>query len=384
MKLKKIIHTADFHIYDKHPYSIDGSRLDQIVNNIRLVIKYAIKNKVDLIYIAGDVFNNYNPSEKLLREFAKLIKYSLRGGVLIRIVVGNHDTDGEHHALESVKYLSKLSFYDNKIKIFDKGICVEEFENVNVVCVPYESGDMEKRIIEARNNKCIDKINLLFSHGTITGAKLGSGYKMGRQEISHQSLTGWDYVGFGDFHMAQQIGTNPKYLNDNKVFYSGSLNRISWTEKDEIKSFNVIEFGETVSVKKVKVPDIDMIQITVDSDQIVDWIEYVESSDGLILDDTEQFEKKIKDGFVKLLINVNYGSKVPSDKILLLKQALYSKGCKEVYLKIIKSMNVNSVNSKSDELEINVYKHCISYVPDDIKNHNRIVDYIESKFMEIE
>lgn len=85
----RILHTSDWHIGCK---SDDLNRLDEQVGICNQIIKIANDYKVDMVVIAGDVYNMFIPSaeaEKLV--FDTLIALSNNGNRAVVAVAGNHD-----------------------------------------------------------------------------------------------------------------------------------------------------------------------------------------------------------------------------------------------------------------------------------------------------
>ena len=85
----RILHTADWHIGCK---SDDLSRLPEQIDICNQIIKIADQEKVDMVIIAGDIYDMFIPSaeaEKLV--FDTLIALSNNGNRAVVAVAGNHD-----------------------------------------------------------------------------------------------------------------------------------------------------------------------------------------------------------------------------------------------------------------------------------------------------
>lgn len=86
----KILHTADWHL---------GKRLDRFsrweeqVLVMNEIVEIADEQKVDLVLIAGDLFDNFNPSVEATELFYKTLKQlSLNGKRPVIAISGNHDS----------------------------------------------------------------------------------------------------------------------------------------------------------------------------------------------------------------------------------------------------------------------------------------------------
>lgn len=85
----KIIHTADWHLGK----NIEGhSRLDEQAAFLKDFIGICDKEKADLILIAGDIYDHYNPPAAAEMLFYETLKKLSRGGECLTVIIsGNHD-----------------------------------------------------------------------------------------------------------------------------------------------------------------------------------------------------------------------------------------------------------------------------------------------------
>lgn len=86
----KILHTADWHLGKK----LDRfSRLEEQILVLDEIIEIADEQKVDLVLIAGDLFDTFNPSVEAVELFYKTLKrLSLNGKRAVIAISGNHDS----------------------------------------------------------------------------------------------------------------------------------------------------------------------------------------------------------------------------------------------------------------------------------------------------
>ncbi|GGF02870.1 Exodeoxyribonuclease I subunit D [Chishuiella changwenlii] len=86
----KILHTADWHLGKR----LDNfSRFDEQVLVMNEIIEIADKEQVDLVIIAGDLFDNFNPSVEAVELFYKTLKrLSNNGKRPVVAIAGNHDS----------------------------------------------------------------------------------------------------------------------------------------------------------------------------------------------------------------------------------------------------------------------------------------------------
>ncbi|WP_312076657.1 exonuclease subunit SbcD [Chryseobacterium sp.] len=86
----KILHTADWHLGKR----LDRfSRLEEQILVMHEIIEIADAQNVDLVLIAGDLFDNFNPSTEAIELFYKTLKrLSLNGKRPVIAISGNHDS----------------------------------------------------------------------------------------------------------------------------------------------------------------------------------------------------------------------------------------------------------------------------------------------------
>ena len=85
----KILHTADWHLGKK----LDRfSRIEEQRSVMEEIVQIADKQKVDVVIIAGDLFDNFTPNTDAIELFYKTVKRLSLGGYRPVIAIsGNHD-----------------------------------------------------------------------------------------------------------------------------------------------------------------------------------------------------------------------------------------------------------------------------------------------------
>ena len=85
----RILHTGDWHLGK----NLEGaSRMDEQELFLNDFVDIVEKNKVDLVIIAGDVYDNSNPPARAVKMFYDTLKkISKNGERLILVIAGNHD-----------------------------------------------------------------------------------------------------------------------------------------------------------------------------------------------------------------------------------------------------------------------------------------------------
>ena len=288
----KIIHFSDLHIgYTRYSKGIDletglDNRIVDFLNTFDELVNYAIEENIDLVIFAGDAYKDRNPSQTHQKEFAKRLLKLTKANIPVALVVGNHDMPGNKGRataldifptmnVDNITVIDKLQLYELKTKSgiqiqilgmpwIRKGSLISRLSNIKK---DITIEDLNKQIIQTLDNsleKEISKINksipCIFSgHLTVMEAKtstetlmsIGADYMFPAQFFARPEF---EYVALGHVHKDQVLIESPP------VIYSGSLERVDFGEKNDIKGFYVIEIepkksqgNRLVSYKKVPV-----------------------------------------------------------------------------------------------------------------------------------
>ena len=288
----KIIHFSDLHIgYTRYSKGIDletglDNRIVDFLNTFDELVNYALEENIDLVIFAGDAYKDRNPSQTHQKEFAKRLLKLTKANIPVALVVGNHDMPGNKGRataldifptmnVDNITVIDKLQLYELKTKSgiqiqilgmpwIRKGSLISRLSNIKK---DITIEDLNKQIIQTLDNsleKEISKINksipCIFSgHLTVMEAKtstetlmsIGADYMFPAQFFAGPEF---EYVALGHVHKDQVLIESPP------VIYSGSLERVDFGEKNDIKGFYVIEIepkksqgNRLVSYKKVPV-----------------------------------------------------------------------------------------------------------------------------------
>ena len=197
MKSVKILHTADIHIG-----SVDGflkqnaeSRRFETLMTFERIIDLAIQSNVDLIAIAGDLFNRPTPDNVFVQAVFKKIADS---NIKTVYCAGNHDP-----LMSSSPFVTNslpenlfvlgvkdqcITFEDIKLRVYGRS-----FENSSL------KGEEEFSISVPQD----DFINIMVQHGELKG-DLNSEYNSITPRFIKKS--GMDYIALGHIHKRTPIG----------------------------------------------------------------------------------------------------------------------------------------------------------------------------------
>ena len=254
----KIMHLGDLHIGkslgDFDLYEDQKYILEQILNLIK-------EKSVDVLLIAGDVYDKAIPGEKSVQLLDYFLKRLVETGIKTYMISGNHDSD------ERLNFGSSL-FESNNIYINSKfnGILKryslhDEFGELNIYLLPFvkasqvqhffpeekiDSYDMAVRTIIKHSDFDACKRNILVAHQfvagkedpEIAGSEGLSVHNVGMVEkIGYGSLAEFDYVALGHIHSPQAVGLK-------HIRYCGSPLKYSLSEVNNNKSVPIITFKD--------------------------------------------------------------------------------------------------------------------------------------------
>ena len=254
----KIMHLGDLHIGkslgDFDLYEDQKYILEQILNLIK-------EKSVDVLLIAGDVYDKAIPGEKSVQLLDYFLKRLVETGIKTYMISGNHDSD------ERLNFGSSL-FESNNIYINSKfnGILkryslYDKFGELNIYLLPFvkasqvqhffpeekiDSYDMAVRTIIKHSDFDVCKRNILVAHQfvagkddpEIAGSEGLSVHNVGMVEkIGYGSLAEFDYVALGHIHSPQSVGLK-------HIRYSGSPLKYSLSEVNNNKSVPIITFKD--------------------------------------------------------------------------------------------------------------------------------------------
>ena len=213
MKGVKILHCADLHFdspfRDSDP-SYREKRKEDLRETFGAIIDKAVNEEVDIILMAGDLFDNAT----VMKTTVDYVIRKLKEIPHIRVFIspGNHDP---YHG----KSFYKIIPWPNNVHVFQDKLEKIHIENLNTIVYGIGFGDSYERIglIEEMKSKIdIDdsKINIMVLHGDVTAGI--SEYNP--ITIDDIGKSGMDYIALGHKHDFSGI------LREDDTFYAYSCN----------------------------------------------------------------------------------------------------------------------------------------------------------------
>ena len=254
----KIMHLGDLHIGkslgDFDLYEDQKYILEQILNLIK-------EKSVDVLLIAGDVYDKAIPGEKSVQLLDYFLKRLVETGIKTYMISGNHDSD-ERLNFGSSLFESNNIYINSKFNgILKKYSLYDEFGELNIYLLPFvkasqvqhffpeekiDSYDMAVRTIIKHSDFDACKRNILVAHQfvagkedpEIAGSEGLSVHNVGMVEkIGYGSLAEFDYVALGHIHSPQAVGLK-------HIRYCGSPIKYSLSEVNNNKSVPIITFKD--------------------------------------------------------------------------------------------------------------------------------------------
>lgn len=286
----KILHTSDWHL-GKSLENI--SRLEEQRQFVDEICSIADHEQIDLVLIAGDIFDTYNPSSAAEELFYQAIdRLNNKGQRALVIIAGNHDSPDRLCAASPLAYKNGVILLgypgsdagafrteESPVKIVQSGAGWLELSlpgydyNAVILSMPYPSEsrleevitkeissedmqqDYSRRIAEILGELSThfreDTVNLILSHlfmkeGKISDSErqLGGALMVEPEAIPDKA----HYVALGHLHRPQKVKGSKA-----PAYYSGSPLAYSFSEVDYCKAVYIIEAapGKTAEIKEL-------------------------------------------------------------------------------------------------------------------------------------
>ena len=263
----KILHTSDLHI-GKYIGTYDLKEDTEYVLN--QVVDTAIRERVEVVLISGDVFDRPNPSEEAIKMYVSFLKELLDKNIKVIAISGNHDSGIRLSAYKDI--LGKGYFVEGEFNSPMRKVSLnDEYGPVNFYMLPFftpfivksnlklekglENYDLAMDKIIKRENIDTSQRNIILAHQFVAGFKFGGSeedfsYSNGDEKnvagvgiISLDKFQNFDYVALGHIHKPQKISRET-------IRYSGSLLKYKTSEIDgPDKSVVIIDLKEKGNIE---------------------------------------------------------------------------------------------------------------------------------------
>lgn len=347
----RFMHTSDPHVDTIHHGKLNpATGMNFVFESNLAVLKHlvdeAIERKADIFLLAGDLVSAGNPGPEVYVRLAQILTPLIDAGIPLQMVEGNHERlwlPAKHHS--SMNVLSHL-LHDVSIEDSCTKLQLVKHDNCNVLVVPYPMkarilSELGKQKVDPTQGDAIvvkhvlDKMNQLAEqrdpdlpffitgHFTVDGIGLPT-FEKGIANIMNEcvfpvdalEVLEPDYVALGHIHTPQQVGA--------KTFYSGSPNKLTFTDANDVKGGNWVTLGGngSLDVERVLTPVRGMYKfdLAVNSDFDLE----LEKNDvvQLLLPEGEknvpsEIEKAAKDAGASLVVKVRPARTVRVNRTVL-------------------------------------------------------------------
>ncbi|MQG21563.1 MAG: exonuclease SbcCD subunit D [SAR202 cluster bacterium] len=270
----RVLHTADIHIGVENYSRTDPTtglptRLLDFLNVLDEAVDFALANDIDLFIVAGDAYKSRDPSQTHQRELAKRIIRLTENNVSVFLLVGNHDLPNAVGRATSLEIFPTLAVPKTMIGNSLESYPVETKNGpIQIVAVPWvrranllTGAETRGLSFEQINQKIQDLLAqrllnlakdldpdipaILTGHITVETATVGSERSMmlGTDYTlspSNLALPEFEYCALGHIHRTQTLWEDPHLI------YSGSLQRVDFSEENDPKGFYVLDIEPTL------------------------------------------------------------------------------------------------------------------------------------------
>ncbi len=279
----KILHTSDWHIGQKF---MGKSRQEEHKAFLFWLFETIKTENIDVLIVAGDIFDTGNPPNYALELYYNFLKqlFSIRNLYVI-ITAGNHDSISTLKAPKQLLEFMNVYVITSGDEDENELIAIYKEEKLQgVVCaVPFLRDSIVRKAVSGQTvnekesslndgikqhytnvyeeaNSLITKLTkednlpiIATGHLTTVGSRTSESerdiYIGGTLDIGSDFLGKYfDYVALGHLHINQTVGCN-------HVRYSGSPIPLSFSEANQKKKINIIEFKDNkVEVEEIEIP----------------------------------------------------------------------------------------------------------------------------------
>ncbi len=251
----KLAHISDLHLGKTlNEFSLIEDQ-KYILNQIIEICK---KQKIDILLIAGDVYDKSVASIEGIKLFETFLKNLVDSKIKVCVISGNHDsserlTFGADFMTSSGIFFSRP--YTGKVESLTFS---DAFGELNIYLLPFirlyevkhfhpdeNINSYDDAVSCAIKNMNVDfsKRNIIMCHQNILNAEHCESEEAvigGLDAISANVFDGFDYVALGHIHKQQKIKDN--------IYYCGTPLKYSVSERNDDKSILIIELNEKQNI----------------------------------------------------------------------------------------------------------------------------------------
>lgn len=261
----KVLHTSDWHLgRSLHGYSL----IEDQQYILERLLEYTHEEEVDLLIIAGDVYDKSQPSDEAIKLFNSFLsKIIIEQQIPTVIISGNHDSGTKIHFGSSLFESQNLHMIGHADTGYKSITLTKDNESIDIYMIPYMTPgivrdiaqDEDIRTHEEGMTYIINEINkvkrdipsIVVAHAFVAGGDVSDSEKnlcaVGTAElVGAHHFKDFTYTALGHLHKPQKIGME-------HIRYSGSLLKYSTSEVNHNKGITLIDIKPTepITIKDV-------------------------------------------------------------------------------------------------------------------------------------
>ena len=223
------------------------------------IIDKFVQNDVETVFLTGDIFETRHPTAAQLNEFSKCAQRAMGMGLKLVIVIGNHD-QMRHISTTTVDLFAKLKL--PALTVYQDMGVHRLNDTTSVILMPYrdkrmlelQSHDEAVAALKASLSKTLESLvgqtvivigHYMFERGNAEFDMPSS--SMNELMLPTDMFDGCDAVIMGHQHKPGVLSkSNPV------IIYSGSMDKVSYGERDHTKISIVMDEGSPSDYKILK------------------------------------------------------------------------------------------------------------------------------------
>lgn len=343
-----ILHTSDWHIGKR---LMDRERLPEQIAALDEIARICDERAVDLVLVAGDVFDTYMPSAEAEQAFFHAVSRIAGKRRAVVLISGNHDDGVRLVASAPLAAQEGIYLFGGGQEIADCGggrpvravaagegyLVVENAQGervyINALPYPNEARLKEEKTEESYADKLRRRIergdagftggmpHILLSHLFVAGGKVSESERDidlgGARAVPVSLFEGFDYVALGHLHKPQKFGGN--------VRYCGSLLQYSFDEREDKqvillhtqgeRILSVEEIGLTAGKRLIRLEEKDVLRAAALLKQYEGaYIELTLHLNAPLTSQETQMLRAANEGLVSLIVRTQGQSVLPAIK----------------------------------------------------------------------
>lgn len=253
----RILHTSDWHIGRTFHQHSTAEALSQVLD---AVVTVAATEGVDIVVVAGDVFDSSMPSADAVRELDRVLVELSRTGATVVVTSGNHDSPARLGARAAFTAEVGVHVLTRPERLASPVVVHDEHGPVHVYGIPFLEPTLVRHLWPHRRGRHQADVmesaladvradldgrgggrSVVVAHTFAAGAEgesceserdISSG---GVDRVPIPSFAGFDYVALGHIHGRHTLSPS--------VRYSGAPLHLSFSEQDKPRGVWLVDLG---------------------------------------------------------------------------------------------------------------------------------------------